>query len=120
MVPPSSVRPEAVADTFEPASSAAEAVVRLDALYARSVEALRAALKTYLDGGSPPGGADRASGMFAYPELRITYRPDGPVPPAQPGLRQVLRKWHLHADHHPSGAVPRLSDRADFPASGRI
>ncbi|MCC5981591.1 MAG: AMP nucleosidase [Oceanicaulis sp.] len=75
------VRAEAVADSFEPARSAAEAVDRLSALYTRAVEALRSALKIYLDGGPPPSGSARAAGMFAYPELRITYLPDGPVPP---------------------------------------
>jgi hypothetical protein len=38
-------------------------------------------LKIYLDGGPPPSEADRFAGSFSYPELRITYLPEGPVPP---------------------------------------
>ncbi|MAK63197.1 MAG: AMP nucleosidase [Maricaulis sp.] len=58
-----------------------EAVEQLDALYQASVERLQSALKTFLDGGNPPSEKERQSGAFVYPELRVTYLPDGPPPP---------------------------------------
>ena len=52
----------------------------LSALYAASVGHLRAALKAYLDHGKAPKAGERAKGVFAYPELRVIYNPDGPPP----------------------------------------
>lgn len=75
------VSPEAVEKTFKRADSAEAAVDRLASLYDASVQALRDELKIYLDGGPPPSEADRFAGVFAYPALRITYQPDGAVPP---------------------------------------
>ncbi|XBQ16556.1 MAG: AMP nucleosidase [Oceanicaulis sp.] len=75
------VSAEAVEKTFRRAKTAEEAVDRLSALYQASVDALRDELKIYLDGGPPPSEAERFAGAFAYPELRITYLPEGPVPP---------------------------------------
>jgi len=66
---------------FQTATSPQDAVDQLDALYQASVDRLRTALKTFLDGGAPPSADDRAAGAFAYPELRVTYLPDGPPPP---------------------------------------
>src|SRR3990167_5735069 len=54
---------------------AAAIVERLDAEYRATVEALRAALKTFLAGGPPPDPSVRAGGAFAYPELRLTWPP---------------------------------------------
>ncbi len=75
------VSAEAVAKTFKKARDAAEAVARLTELYEHSVAALRDELKIYLEGGPPPSEAERFAGAFSYPELRITYLPEGPVPP---------------------------------------
>lgn len=75
------VSSEAVAKTFRAAETADQAVARLTELYDSSVAALRHELKTYLDGGPPPSEAERFAGAFSYPELRITYLPEGPVPP---------------------------------------
>ena len=75
------VSAEAVEKTFKRAGSAEEAVDRLCALYQTSVDALRDELKIYLDGGPPPSEAERFSGAFSYPELRLTYQPEGAVPP---------------------------------------
>jgi len=52
---------------------AARIVGRLEDEYRASVEALRAALKTFLAGGPPPDPALRASGAFSYPELRLRW-----------------------------------------------
>lgn len=78
---PSLVAASEVAASFESAADAKAAVDRLCVLFDRSVEALRAALKRFLEGGPPPGEDERRAGSFAYPELRITYLPEGPVPP---------------------------------------
>ncbi len=59
---------------------AAQCVDELAVLYTASVQNLRLALKAYLDNGKLPNAADRAKGIFAYPELRIQYNPDGPPP----------------------------------------
>ncbi len=66
---------------FQTATSPEDAVDQLDALYQASVDRLRTALKAFLDGGAPPSADDRAAGAFVYPEIRVTYLPDGPVPP---------------------------------------
>lgn len=53
--------------------NAAAIVERLNEEYQSTVEALRAALKTFLAGGPPPDPALRAQGIFAYPELHLTW-----------------------------------------------
>ena len=74
-----------------------EAVVdALEHLYDEATAALSTALARYLREGVPPTAEGRASGVFAYPELRIIYAPDGPPPPfsrafgkmSQPGIYQ--------------------------------
>lgn len=66
---------------YKVARTPAEAVEQLEALYQSSVERLQTALKSFLDGGPPPSHDDRQAGAFVYPELRVTYEPDGPPPP---------------------------------------
>jgi AMP nucleosidase len=63
-----------------PQEEAAAIVERLDLEYARSVEALRSALKTFLAGGAPPSPELRASGAFAYPQLRLAWPAGKPFP----------------------------------------
>ena len=55
-------------------------VDELQSLYAESVGALRAALRRYLETGETPDPAVRAAGAFAYPELRLTWKPEGERP----------------------------------------
>ena len=55
-------------------------VDQLQALYQQSVLNLRTALGAYLRGGEKPDLDARFAGAFAYPELRITYTPEGPSP----------------------------------------
>jgi len=57
-----------------------EIVDRLAAEYTRAADALRAALAAYLADGTRPDLAARAAGLFAYPELRVEYRAERPVP----------------------------------------
>lgn len=49
-------------------------------LYDRSVGNLRTRLTQYLAGGAPPTQAERSGGLFAYPELRLSYHPQAPAP----------------------------------------
>jgi len=59
---------------------AAAVVDQLTEEYQRAVEALRSALKTYLETGVTPAAETRLDGTFAYPELRLTYAPVGRTP----------------------------------------
>ena len=52
----------------------------LQALYDASVANIRSGLAAYLRDGTKPDPAARARGDFAYPELRVTYAPQGPAP----------------------------------------
>ncbi len=54
-------------------SDAAGIVDRLEIEYRKTVEALRGALKNFLDGGPPPDPALRRDGAFCYPELRLNW-----------------------------------------------
>jgi len=54
-------------------------VDQLCEIYDQSVAALRSALAAYLISGERPDPEERASGIFAYPELRIDYGQDQPV-----------------------------------------
>jgi AMP nucleosidase len=66
-----------------PASPEARAhalVDELEALYQQSMTRLRAALRAYLERATPPSPDSRQDGSFAYPELRVHYRPAGRVP----------------------------------------
>jgi AMP nucleosidase len=59
-----------------------EAVVdALEGLYREAVEALSGALDLYLHKGTAPDTKLRNSGAFCYPQIRLTYDPDGPPPP---------------------------------------
>src|SRR5690242_8030804 len=55
-------------------------VDQLEHEYRTSVEALRRALRSFLDGGPPPGPEVRRDGAFVYPELRLTWSPGQPLP----------------------------------------
>jgi AMP nucleosidase len=59
-------------------ASPEEAVERLEGLHAAATGALRAALDRFLATGFPPTAEERL--RFRYPELRVTYRPEGPIP----------------------------------------
>ena len=74
---------------FKTASSPAEAVDQLQALYTTSVANLRSSLQTFLNDGVPPAADDRAAGCFTYPELRVFYKPDGPPPPVSRAFGKV-------------------------------
>ena len=64
--------------TFEIAASPRAAVDRLKILYNEATRRLKGALSDYLEKGIVPSAEDRAT--FVYPELRVTYQPDGPTP----------------------------------------
>ncbi len=56
----------------------AEALARLQVLHEEATNALREALARFLETGTPPSSAELA--QFRYPELRVTYNPDGVMP----------------------------------------
>jgi AMP nucleosidase len=63
---------------LEPVAAPEQAVERLEALHAAATGALRDALERFFATGVPPTAAERL--RFRYPELRLTYRPQGPIP----------------------------------------
>ena len=60
--------------------TAQEIVGQLDQEYRRSVDALRGALRSFMQGGPPPAADARRDGLFAYPELRLAWAPGQPFP----------------------------------------
>jgi AMP nucleosidase len=75
---------------FAKCKSAEEAVHRLSEIYGRSCDALRASLLNFAEHGQAPDPAQRADGLFAYPELRLTYRAEGPAP----RLARAFARFH--------------------------
>ena len=74
----------------------------------RSVACLRTALARYLKTGEKPDPAERAKGIFAYPELRIDYAQEraAPFPPRafgrlnQPGRYAIsIARPHVFRDY---------------------
>ncbi|HVJ35553.1 MAG TPA: AMP nucleosidase [Terriglobia bacterium] len=63
---------------FQRVKSPDEALERLQHLHQTATNSLRAALERFLTSGTPPNEAEMAS--FRYPELRITYQPEGVMP----------------------------------------
>ena len=59
--------------------TAQAALDRLETLYRQSVANLRAAVKTFLDTGERPPAEARAQGLFAYPELRVSWFGERPA-----------------------------------------
>jgi AMP nucleosidase len=55
-----------------------DAVAKLEDLHDRAVQALIKSVKHFADSGTPPTPEQRA--LFRYPELRVTYLPNGPIP----------------------------------------
>ena len=58
-------------------TASAAIVDRLTAIHGAATEALRDALRAYLDTGTPPSAEARIRGDFAYPELRLRYAGGG-------------------------------------------
>jgi AMP nucleosidase len=85
-------------------------VDRLEDLYAGSVQALRAALKTYRETGEHPSAQDRAAGLFAYPQLRLTYEPG----PGQPLSRQPEETRAFGRLTHPGTYAATITRPAFF------
>ena len=54
------------------------AVERLIELHGHATDSLRTALVRYMEHGAPPEPGERL--QFRYPELRVTYSPQGPMP----------------------------------------
>src|SRR3981189_3630650 len=89
-------------------TDAAAIVERLIAEYDAAVDALRTSLKAFMSQGVAPEPGLRASGAFAYPELRLTYAPSGPPPRlarsyarfSQPGVyATIITRLRLFRDY---------------------
>ncbi len=65
---------------FKSCKSADEAVARLSEIYDAAVDRLRAALNEYGQNGVEPDPQARADGLFAYPEVRVSYAPERAPP----------------------------------------
>ena len=65
---------------FETVTTPVEAVDRLEHLYERATTSLRHSVEQFLTSGASSAGR-RSS--FRYPQLRVTYRPDGVQPSSQ-------------------------------------
>lgn len=63
---------------FQRVGDPEEAVDRLQEMHVAATTALRDALERYLADGHPPSPAELT--RFRYPELRLTYRPEGVMP----------------------------------------
>lgn len=57
-----------------------EAISELISTYNASQANLKRSLTQYIATGEPPSKASRDRGDFCYPELRVRYAPDGPIP----------------------------------------
>ena len=66
-------------ERFTQVSKPEEAVDRLIDLYEEAAQALRSAVERFFKTGEPPSPESRA--LFRYPELRLTYEPNGSAPP---------------------------------------
>ncbi|PIB94160.1 AMP nucleosidase [Caulobacter sp. FWC2] len=66
-------------------------VERLNDEYERAVDALRTALRAYLENGTRPDPQTRFDGTFAYPELRLTYDPEALPPKLARSYARVSR-----------------------------
>lgn len=53
--------------------TAANAIDQLEILYESALSALRDAISTFIFDGSLPDASDRAKGLFAYPQLSVTW-----------------------------------------------
>lgn len=67
-------------DTTSAPQRARALVDQLEALYQQSLQRLRMALRIYLATQEAPLPGARHDGSFAYPELRLHYRPTGRLP----------------------------------------
>jgi AMP nucleosidase len=58
-----------------------QAIDKATELYEASCAKLRAALNAFVQTGKTPDPEARKRGDYCYPELRLRYNPDGPIPP---------------------------------------
>ena len=68
---------DSIKGPFERVATPSEAVDRLVRLYDEATQALHGAVDRFLKQHEPPSAATRA--LFRYPELRLTYTPNGPA-----------------------------------------
>ncbi len=80
-----------------------EAVDQLETLHAAAVTALRLALERFLSGGPPPSHEERT--RFRYPQLRLSYNPSGPNPPA---TRRAWAKFQVAGSYATTVTQPAV------------
>ena len=96
----------------EPTS--AEIVDKLAAIHADATEALRSALRAYLETGTPPDAGARALGDFAYPELRLTYAGGGAPRMIRAYARLTVSGQYAATITHPELFRDYLIDQLDL------
>jgi AMP nucleosidase len=69
-------------------------VDQLAEIHATSVGNLRAALKAFLTDGTAPSLADRAAGLFAYPELHLHWAPGAEAPRLSRAYARLVQPGH--------------------------
>ena len=95
-----------------------EAVERLEALHASASNALRDALERYLSTGSAPTPEERA--RFRYPELRLDYRPTGPLPAIKRAYAKFQGRGAYATTVTQPGVLPALPPGAASSARRRL
>ena len=88
-------------------TDAAAIVDQLEHEHLASVDALRSALRTFLQGGPPPSLEARKSGIFTYPELRLTLQTAEPI-----DTLDELIEVELTGTEKPEPEPPRLTAAA--------
>ncbi len=78
------------------------AVARLVELHRHATGTLRAALVRYMEQGTPPDPVERL--QFRYPELRVTYAPQGPMP----RLKRATAKFQSPGTYATTITQPQL------------
>ena len=73
-----------------PCKTPQEAIDRLEDIHAASVKALRDALARFVKTKIPPTPEERKA--FRYPEIRVTYAPDGPPPVSERAYASLMRR----------------------------
>lgn len=68
-----------------------QALDKLEALYDSAVSALREAIRAFISHGTLPDEKERAKGVFAYPELRLTWNGAAPHRPLRRAYGRLTR-----------------------------
>ncbi|QXQ06551.1 AMP nucleosidase [Sphingosinicellaceae bacterium] len=95
-------------------TASAEIVDRLTAIHHAATEALRTALRNYIETGTPPDPGQRTLGDFAYPELRLSYAGGGAPRMIRAYARLTVRGQYATTITHPELFRDYLIDQLDL------